>query len=194
MARHAVCLVALLAALVLAKDEEPAPPPPVLVAKSDEAFVHALRHSRNPQGWGLGGVQSEGYDLLHTSRKTGEMKRLIRPTGTFSVPTRRLSYVVVRIVGVAADAERLYVALWHSGRIFDRPPAADAPVEGGRYELQVFWLADGSRLRAPSLDPGKWPKTAPPEVTDAGPLKVGGSAVECYGVKGTYEGKELRAK
>ena len=53
---------------------------------------------------------------------------------------------VTRVLGVAADAERLYVVLWSSGRIFDRPPAEDAALEGGRYELRVFWLGDGSAL------------------------------------------------
>jgi len=194
MARHAACLLALLAPVLLAQDEEKTPPPPVLVAKSDAAFVHALRQAVIPQGWGLRGGEREGYDLLHTNRKTGEMKRLIRPTGTFSVPTRRLSYVVARMIGVAADAERLYVVLWQSGRIFDRPPAADAPVEGGRYELQVFWLADGSRIAAPWIDPENWPKAAPPETVEAGPLKLVKGGIQCYGVTGRYEGKELRAK
>jgi len=187
MHRSAAPLLVLLAAATLAQGEKKLLPPPVLVAKTDAALVHAVRTARDPSEAEPWHRRSDGYLLLHTDRKTGEMRHLIPNTGTVEVPTVRPSVVQTRMVGVAADAERLYVLLWTSGRIFDRPPASDAPVEGGRYELRVFWLADGSQIAKPALDPEKWPKTAPPEVTDAGPLKLVKDGVECYGVTARYE-------
>lgn len=194
MPRSAAIVLVLLAAATLAQGEEKLLPPPVLVARTDAVFVHAVctaRDSGEVEPWVR---RSDGYLLLHTNRKTGEMKHLIPDTGTVAIPTVRQSYVQTRMVGVAADTERLYVLLWTSGRIFDRPPERDAPVEGGRYELRVFWLADGSRIAAPGLDPEKWPKTAPPEVTNAGPLKLAKDGVDCYGVTARYKGKELHQK
>ena len=53
-------------------------------------------------------VVAPGHALLHTSRVTGRMTRLVAGTGTVAVNTRRISHRVSRVLGVASDAELLY--------------------------------------------------------------------------------------
>ena len=132
--------------------------------------------------------------LLHTARDTGKMTRLIDATGTVAVNTRRISYRVARVVGVTADAERLYALLWHSGRIFDRPPEDGAALKGGRYELRVFWIADGSALRVPVLGPEGLPDVVPAASLGPGPLKGEKGGVACFGKVVRYDARALREK
>jgi len=182
-------LLLVLLAPALAADEEP-----VLLVKNAACFVHAIAAwpALPDRGARFERVVAGGHALLHTSRETGKMVRLVEATGTVAVNTRRISFLVTRLVGVAADADRLYVVLWRSGRIFDRPPEEDAPADGGTYELRVFWLADGSALRAPVLGPDGLPEAAPPESLGKGPLHVVAGGVDCFGKKVRYDARELR--
>lgn len=182
---------ATLVLLVFASPAFSANEDPVLLEKHKDCFVHAL------PAWPARGDHVErlverGHSLLHTSRATGKMTRMVAATGTVAINTRRISYRVTRILGVAADAERLYVVRWSSGRIFDAPPAKGAAVKGGRYELRVFWLADGSRLSAPPLAPGGLPSAAPQPSLEAGPLKLVPGGVSCFGTSARYKGRTLR--
>jgi len=120
------------------------------------------------------------------------MTRLVEPTGTVAVNTRRISYEVRRVLGVAADAERLYVLLWWSGRIYDRPPAQGATIDGGRYELRVHWLDDAAALQAPSLRHDGVPEAAGRPCLDAGPLKLVPGGVSCFGTRARYDGRTLQ--
>src|SRR5262249_2206220 len=110
--------------------------------------------------------------------------------GTWSVPTRRISYQQTRLVGVTADAERLYVLVWHSGRVFDRPPRLDEEAVKGTYRLSVYWLADSSKIAERDLTGREVPAKAPKETTGKGPLTVADGTVSCYGTKFQFKGKE----
>ena len=183
-----LALLLLLVTPVLAADEDP-----VLLATHQACFVHALP-AWPAQADRVERVVGPGHALLHTSRATGKMTRLLPATGTVAINTRRISYCLTRVLGVAADAERLYVVLWASGRIFDRPPAEGAALAGGRYELRVFWLGDGGALPAPPLGPDGLPAAAPEPSLGRGPLNLVSDGVSCFGTTARYAGRALRAE
>ena len=177
-------------ALPARAQEQPELKKPVLVSKGTKHFVHALDMSPlRAEGW-VEFVVAPGWGLVYTNRESGQMQHLMRPTGTVRINTRRISYSQSRIVGVAADANRLYVLRWQSGRVFDKPPAADAKPEGGRYELSVFWLADGSLVQLRPLGTKGLPKHAPVQQLTPGPLKLVKGGVSCYGSTFRYKGKK----
>ena len=160
----------------------------VLVAKGKTYLVHVLPPRTVPTEGELSSSMGRGSDLLYTNLETGEMKVLIA-TGSWSIPTRVPSHAFNRIVGVAVDGERLYTLLWTSGRQRDLPPANESS-KGGTYHLQVFWLADGSRIEDRYLSKGL-PEEAPKQTTEPGPLTVEANTVSCYGLTLTFKGKEL---
>ena len=167
------------------------PKKPVLVAKGEKHFVHALEMSPlRSRASAVERIVARGSGLVHTNRQSGEMTHLIPPTGTVCINTRRISYLQTRIVGIVADAQRLYVLRWQSGRIFDKPPAADAVLTHGHYELSVFWLADGSLILGGSLRAKGLPKHAPVEALAPGPLKLVKRGVSCYGSTFHFKGKK----
>jgi hypothetical protein len=174
------CVVALPARA----QEQPELKKPVLVGKGTKHFVHALKMSPLRAEGLVEFVVAPGWGLVYTNRESGQM----HPTGTVRINTRRISYSQSRIVGVAADADRLYVLRWQSGRVFDKPP--DAKPEGGRYELSVFWLADGSLIQLRPLETKGLPKHAPVEQLTPGPLKLVKGGVSCYGSTFRYKGKK----
>jgi hypothetical protein len=179
----------LLAAALAAEDGKPEKP--ALVHADAACFVHALRAMpETPRERKFERVVEPGLAMLHTVRATGEMTVLVPATGTVAINTRRISFVVTRIIGVAADAERLYVLVWTT-RVYDRPPDRNATAEGGSYALRTFWLADGSALLAPALAAEGLPEGAPPEAVDKGPLRLTKDGVECYGTRAAYKGRDL---
>jgi hypothetical protein len=179
----------LCAPFVLAEDGTPEKP--VLVHADAACFVHALRAAPDTSAGRFERVVAAGRALVHTVRATGEMTVLVPPTGVVAISTRRASFKVERILGVAADKERLYVLSW-TGRAWDRPPAPDAPLAEGRHALRVFWLADGEALKTPVLDAAGLPKEAGPETLEKGPLRLIETGVECFGTRASYRGRELQ--
>ena len=159
--------------------------PPKLVAKAKGTLIHAVPY---PHGVELRGVSDApgGILLLHTRTESGEMKQLLA-TGTFTYPTRRQSWSHSRIVGIAADDERLYVLVWAT-RGYDRvPPPEQMAGERATYTLSVFRLADGElvhrgtpdTLNSKPVQPG-----APPaEVLEKGPLELVKGGVKIDGVE-----------
>ena len=147
-------------------------------ARGEDYFVHVVPATkwhpthiarRVPTGWSA---------VMPTDRRSGAMKCLLE-SGTFEVPTRRISYVQVRLLGVVADEHRLYVASWNSGRIFDRAPGPWDKLESGFYRLQVFRLADGASLGTKAVTEGV-PEIAPLEQSGAGPLELVEGGVKLY--------------
>jgi len=163
----------------------------VLLTKHVACFVHALPTwpARDDH---VERVIGRGHALLYTSRESGRMTRLVETTGIVAVNTRRASYRVTRLLGIASDSERLYVLLWFSGRVYDRPPEEGAALEGGRYEMRVFWLGDGGALRSPPLGPSGLPAAAPRASLGVGPLKIVSDGVSCFGRTARYDGRVLR--
>lgn len=174
---------------------------PRLIASTPECMVHALHAPLDPAGDRfLRRPSSTSVAVLWTARASGEMKPLLA-TGTFAIPTRRRSFTQTRLLGAVADQERLYLAVWRSGRTFDEPPpAADEPFDWTPPEstsrrdgaigfaLIVFWLADGSQLIDEPLPPRP---RVPRETTAAGLLKLTDGRVEFAGRAYKFRGRDL---
>lgn len=163
---------------------------PTLVTKSKEYLVHVIPAAKLGDDL-LDRYLPGGLQVVHTSAETGKMNVLVA-TGSWSIPTRRQSFGQTRIVGISADAERLYVAEWTSGRVWDRPPPpATETTKGGVYHLHVFWLADGSRIAERELAGAGLPENVPVEMAGKGALSLMEKGVSCYGASFEFKGKEL---
>lgn len=150
------------------------------IAAGDDYFVHVLRAEWKGQSVDLmRRVYPGGSVVLHTDRSTGELTRLLE-SGTFEIPTRRISYSQTRLLGALADGERLYLAVWHSGRIWDQPPGPWDALKGGGYTLRTYRLSDGKYLKSTNITEGV-PELAPAEKADAGPLERIDGGVKCFG-------------
>jgi hypothetical protein len=113
--------------------------------------------------------------------------KVLAITGTWVGAERVRLFHQIRIVGIASDAERLYVLSWNSGQT--RNPPGEAATEG-HYSLQTFWLAEGARIYAWPLTGSDVPAAAPAETTDKGPLQLTGNGVSCYGTTVSFKGNE----
>lgn len=178
---------------------------PLLLAKGQDYLVHGIVYPLHDDQARFRTPQWAGCVILYTKPSTGEMKSLVS-TGTVEIPTERVSYHQSRILGVACDAERLYIVTWFSGRIWDHPPHPGQRLTNGGYSLQVFWLADGAPTYSANLvsltpmpirEPVvavSLPETAPQEAIEKGPLKLIEKGVACYGAAFEFEGKTLKAQ
>lgn len=174
---------------------------PRLITSTPECFVHALHAPLDAAGDRfLRRPSSTSVAVLWTARASGEMKPLLG-TGTFAIPTRRRSFTQTRLLGAVADEERLYLAVWRSGRTFDEPPpAADEPMDWTPPEstsrrdgaigfaLVVCWLADSSPLLDEPLPPQ--PQVSR-ETTADGLLRLIDGGVEFAGRAYKFRGREL---
>jgi hypothetical protein len=84
-----------------------------------------------------------------------------------------------RIVGVAADRERLYVLHWQGG---ERQPSCS---------LLVFRPDSGVLIHSLELTGDDVPKEEPKETTDRGPLRLRPDGVACFGARFEFKGTEL---
>jgi hypothetical protein len=118
-------------------------------------------------------VIRSGIVISHTNLKSGEMKWLVT-TGIHSIPTRRISYSITRLVGLIDDENHLFIVVYRSGRIFtesNRPPFDPNPKKG-HYSLQVFSKKEGNEMysyRFTNFD--LFPRVVPQETLEAGVLK-----------------------
>lgn len=168
---------------------------PVQLSKGDGYAVHALGGSVG--AWAVFGPQPvTALHLLHTSFPSGKLTVLLR-TGTtvgFPVPMglNRVPHSQTRVVGVAADSERLYVLVWTAKWVVeDHGHGAYKPPESDDYAVQVYWLKDGTEVGTFAVGGAKRPKVLPRESVEVGPLvveKEGGVSV--YGETFRFKGKE----
>lgn len=118
-------------------------------------------------------VIRSGIVISHTNLKTGVMKWLVS-TGIHSIPTRRISYSITRLVGLMQDEKHLIVVVYSSGRTFtqdNRPPLCPAPKKG-QYVLQVFSKAEGKKVYSWTFkDSGLFPESVPNETTESGIIR-----------------------
>jgi hypothetical protein len=181
---------AVLTALMTAPVQLPAAPPredpaaPKLIGRGKDYFLHALPPPWPPGQRVLARLRDQtnpGLLLLHTSIATGEMKVLAAGGDTVSnfaqknVPDTYRS----RIMGVAADKERLYVLRWHSG------PSERA------VHLHVFRPGTGEEVHALKLEGDAVPDEAPRETAGKGPLRLHPDGVACLGVRFEFKGTRL---
>lgn len=169
----------------------PKPGEPVAIAKGDGFVVHALGGAVHPF---LAEHPETALHLLHTALPGGRLTVLFRSGTTVSIPVpmglNRVPYSQTRVVGVAADAERLYVLVWSAKwTVLDLGGAVAKPPESDAYAVRVFWLADGSEVGRFDVGGEKRPKTVPRESTEAGPLAVEKGGVSAYGEAFQIEGK-----
>lgn len=170
----------------LAKAEEKKPKAgPSLILKGKDCLIHAVSNMA-PAEEGEESRRLGGQQLLYTATATGEMKTLVL-TGSWSEPTRRISYRQNGILGIASDEERLYVLIGQTARSYDRPAWKNPE----SYTLKVFWLADGSLISDKMLGGGDLPKELGKQTTDKGPLSVKDSAVTCFGNTVAFKKKEV---
>jgi hypothetical protein len=171
-----------------------APDQPAQVAKGDGYVVHALVGPRSPF---FAPQPPTTPTVFHTVLPEGRLRVLYRSGTTVGIPVPmgidRTPYHQTRVVGVAADAERLYVLVWSTKWMVlgagdlgagPGPPASDA------YELRVFWLADGSLVGAFPLGGTARPRVVPRESVEAGPLEVMSGGVWVYGESLRFRGKD----
>jgi hypothetical protein len=193
---YAVTTLALgwLAPVLVAAQPAPKPDQLVQVAKGDGYVVHALVGP--PVPFFAPQPPAASY-LLHTALPAGRLTVLYRSGTTAGIPEPmgydRTPYHQTRVVGVAADAERLYVLVWSARWLVPdgggaggerRPPASD------RYEVRVFWLADGSAVGSFPLGGTARPRVVPRELVEAGPLEVMSGGVRMYGESLRFRGKD----
>jgi hypothetical protein len=142
-----------------------------LIASGPDFAIHQFVGFVEPQLFES--VLRCGFVISHTNLKSGEMRWLVS-TGFHSVPTRRISYSLTRLVGLVEDGKCLTVVIYASGRLFtkDDNPALNPDPKNGHYILQMFSKADGKAIYAWSFtDPAVFPESVPPETTEAGVIK-----------------------
>jgi hypothetical protein len=84
-----------------------------------------------------------GIVILHTDLNTGKATWLIC-TGTFEVPTRRISFSVSRLLGVFQTETHIAAALYNAERIWDHLPN-EPPPDQGTYSVSVFEKKHGKK-------------------------------------------------
>jgi hypothetical protein len=196
----------------------PAPPAPpggnakdpnsaVLVLKGKDFFIHALPaalEERLRMMWGrrLDEARITTLVLLHTSTSSGEMKRLMSSgSSSHPGPPRGMSWThhqQVRIAGIAADSQRLYVLRWLAFGSTLEGDGFNPTLENGRYRLAVFRPGDGKQLHdievkgAEVAKPKKGDRRPPPEETvGKGPLRLVEGGVSCLGVRLLFAGEKF---
>jgi hypothetical protein len=152
---------------------------PRLLVKEKGYFIHSLR--------------GNSLALLHTSTATGAMKVLA--TGGTSVTQSppmgidRLYYRQVRLAGVAADRERLYVLEWQGKAtvLLQGVSVGQPSYRTDKYRLLVFRPDDGTLVHTLDLKETAIPK----ETVDKGPLRLHGDGVACFGTRFEFRGTKL---
>jgi len=142
---------------------------PVLLACGDDFTISAFEGAVKNDAGGNRLVEP-GVVIFHTDRKTGKSTWLIR-TGTFEVPTRRVSYSVSRLLGLCQTDTHLAAAVYVAPRVWTRPPI-DPPADVGAYRLVVFEKATGRKTSDVVLDlPNGPPERVPEETIGLGVIR-----------------------
>jgi hypothetical protein len=184
----ALMFAAVLTAAMLATGQLPAAPPledlssPKLVARGKGYFLHTLSPSQRPAALRRvlplrEGEPSYSLLLLHTSAATGEMRVLAAGGDLVSnlAQKNKPDTYRGRILGVAADRERLYVLHWGEG------PSERA------VRLLVFRPDTGEQLHSLAVEGDAVPQQEPREAVDKGPLRLCEGGVACFGTRFEFE-------
>lgn len=176
---------------------DPKPDQPVVVAKGGGFVVHALGGAAAAPAL-LAQQPATDTLILHTALPAGRLTVLYRSGTSIGTPIpmgiNRIPCSQSRVVGVAADTERLYVLVWSAEwRALDRGGVGKEmkPPESDAHAVRVFWLADGSEVGSFGVGGEKRPKAVPRESTEAGPLAVEkAGVVSVYGEAFRFKGKD----
>jgi hypothetical protein len=156
-----------------------------LLARGDDYFIHVL-------------PAPPGHVLVYTIPSSGVMKPFFLAGPTADVAPHRSIAAVgdsqVRIIGLAADDERLYVAVRKrpSPGLSAAAVASDSPAvgTGDQFALYVFWQADASLLYEQPLEPPSDLTTLEPTL-GRGPLRTIDGGVAAWGFELSFEGRTL---
>lgn len=145
---------------------------PRLIASGPDFAIHQFKGA--VEFGRMGFALRSGIVIAHTDLQSGKLTWLIT-TGLRSIPTRRISYSISKLVGLAQDDKRLFAVVYTSGRMFtqdDRPPASHDPRKG-QYILYVFSKAEGTKIYTWSFtDPQFFPEAVPEETVETGLLRI----------------------
>lgn len=143
---------------------------PDVLATGDGFAIHVFNGVVQGDVWISRVVIRPGIVILHTDLSTGKATWLIR-TGTFEVPTRRISFFVSRLLGLFQTETHIAFVVYNSGRIRDRL-LNEPPPDQGTYILSVFNKKNGKRSfdLELALSAGR-PERVPEETTALGIIK-----------------------
>lgn len=169
MRRFAFALLALAAAPCLGADREAGNDGPFLLAVGKAYSIHAFNGAVQENSW-RSRVVRPGIVVFHTNTRTGQSTWMVR-TGTYEIPTRRISYSVSRLLGLLQTDSHIAVATYSAGRVFDQPPRVPPP-DVGSYRLAVFEKESGKKQFEIEIVPvpGR-PEEVPDETAELGVIQ-----------------------
>jgi len=167
------------------QDEKPRPVEeagPRLLTSGEAYAIHMFRGIVEPvpadsRPW-HSRVERSGIVVYHTDLATRKSTWLVR-TGTYSVPTRRVTYAISRVVGIHRTDKQLMVVRYDVGRVL-RPRWP--PPEKGLYRVVVFDLKSAKKrldhvLCLTDNRPGKVPE----ETTGTGVIRSTKKGLSVFG-------------
>ena len=155
---HSAAFVLVVLLLCLADGQDPradasristADTRPVLLAKGEDFLIHHC-----------GRYGSRGMTIFHTALPSGKTERIF-VSGSLELKSRGYAYAERRLIGLAQDAERIYLAVWSFSthhrqtvlRLMAHPGDTAALAQEikksgkqGCYELQVLRKKDGTSV------------------------------------------------
>ena len=172
------CLAVVLNQTPVDQKPKESPPQPKLLVKEAAYFLHA--------------VPTKGLAIVHTTRSTGEMNllasghysSLVLPSLTDGSNQPVVAIHEVRIAGVAADKERIYVLHWDGS-------ATGLHFHTTTYRLLVFGAQDGKLIAKSELKGDGVPKEVPKTTAESGPIRLQDNAVTCFGTRFEFKGTDL---
>lgn len=153
------------------------------LVRSENYIIHVLSGCIGEGFWES--VIYPGLVVLHTDLDSGEMRWLLR-TGTFALPTCRISYHTIRILGIHQTDEFLVVLLYRSSRYFttDDRSLREPPEGMGNYYLEVFRKSDGECVQSIEIPDGDHlPLHVPRETAEIGLIELKNDGCIVFGLE-----------
>lgn len=156
----------------------PEPYKPTLVAKSKTYFLHGLSSFAGDYPYSR--FVNDSTTLTYTSRETGEMTFLYT-SGRASTGDIKGSYSIKRILGIAFDGNRIYLCVWHTGRVNGQLPEDFFTLANGSVRLMIFQSANGAFVQEILIQPEKdLSKVSATDDFGTGPLRIVKNGVSCF--------------
>lgn len=155
----------------------PSPNGPTVLCRGEDYAIFAFRGMVDIPG--IMYTEAPGLVFLHANLKTGMPKWIFR-SGTFARPTRRISFRVIRVVGVIQTETEVAVAYFDSRFVFDSPRIEPMP-PGASYSVLVFRKTDGVSREIKLEFPEGLPSPVPEETIEGGVFKKGENGFSVFG-------------
>lgn len=157
----------------------PSPNGPTVLCRGEDYAIFAFRGTVEIPG--VMYSEEPGLVFLHANLKTGMPKWLLQ-AGTFARPTRRISFRVIRIVGVFQTETELAVAYFDSRLIYDAPRIDPVP-PGASYSVLIFRKKDGVSREVKLDFPKGLPAPVPEETIESGVFMKDENGFSVFGRK-----------